>query len=155
MIEFAEYPKLLVRLINACVKEPQHCIGLLYFNGDKTARLDFVQVVVIDASPNRRGHDRTSVMQNMQHKFVELLQVRFAESNDEVIRRQITYRYNNVKSKSEILSAKLADFNAMVYHRRTNASPNRMNRWCLSVSRSKSRIRVCSFRCNREISITR
>lgn len=45
---------------------------------------------------------------------MELLQVKLQESSEDTVRRQITYRYNSAKSKADLLSAKLADFNAMV-----------------------------------------
>lgn len=50
----------------------------------------------------------------MEHKFVELLSMKFVESSDLFVRRQITYRYNNMKSKLNIMHAKLADVNALV-----------------------------------------
>lgn len=50
----------------------------------------------------------------MDHKFVELLQVNFVETHEEAMRKQITYRYNALKSKSELLSTRLADLSAMV-----------------------------------------
>ena len=35
--------------------------------------------------------------QNMSYKFVELLSCNFARSPDELVRQQITYRYNALK----------------------------------------------------------
>ena len=52
--------------------------------------------------------------QNMEYKFVELLSVEFAASDEETVRKQITYRYNNVKAKLALLSARHADVNALV-----------------------------------------
>lgn len=40
--------------------------------------------------------------------------MKFVESSDEFVRRQITYRYNNMKSKLNIMHAKLADVNSLV-----------------------------------------
>ncbi|GMH36171.1 hypothetical protein BSKO_04039 [Bryopsis sp. KO-2023] len=94
MIEFPEYSQLILRLLNCCLKEPHSFLGVMVFTRDKMARLDFIQ--------------------NMEHKFVELLSLKFTESNEEFVRRQITYRYNNMKSKLAIMHAKLADVNAMV-----------------------------------------
>ncbi|CAD7696378.1 unnamed protein product, partial [Ostreobium quekettii] len=93
VIDFAEYGSLLVRLIASCLKEPQAFLGVMVFTRDKAARLDFIQ--------------------NMEHKFVELLSLKFVASPDEVVRRCLTYRYNNAKSKLAILQAKMADVNAL------------------------------------------
>ncbi|RYG47997.1 hypothetical protein EON67_08020 [archaeon] len=42
-------------------------------------------------------------------KFVELLSVNFGRSSDEVVRQQIAFRYNSVKSKLAVLQARLQD----------------------------------------------
>lgn len=42
-------------------------------------------------------------------KFVELLSVNFARSSDDVVRQQIAFRYNSVKSKHAVLQARLQD----------------------------------------------
>ena len=50
----------------------------------------------------------------MEYKFVELLSCDFEASSEEVVRQQITYRYNAVKSKLAIMQARLQDINAIV-----------------------------------------
>ena len=68
------------------------------------------------SSPALRHHLTAHMQQrqNMEYKFVELLSVEFSASNEETVRKQITYRYNNVKAKLALLSARLADVNALV-----------------------------------------
>jgi hypothetical protein len=40
---------------------------------------------------------------------VELLSVNFARSSDDVVRQQIAFRYNSVKSKLAVLQARMQD----------------------------------------------
>jgi len=58
---------------------------------------------------NRDGQARLDFIQNVSFKFVELLSVNFARSSDDVVRQQIAFRYNSVKSKLAVLQARLQD----------------------------------------------
>ena len=48
----------------------------------------------------RDGQARLDFIQNMSYKFVELLSCNFARSPDELVRQQITYRYNALKVRA-------------------------------------------------------
>ena len=45
------------------------------------------------------GQARLEFIQNLSYKFVELLTCNFGRSPDELVRQQITYRYNALKSR--------------------------------------------------------
>ena len=94
MIEFPDYPNILVKMLNSCIKEPHSFLAVFIMQRDGSARLDFIQ--------------------NMEYKFVELLSMDFSASPEETIRQQITYRYNAVKSKLAIMQSRLQDINAIV-----------------------------------------
>jgi cold shock CspA family protein len=94
MIEFAELPTIMVRMLNACIKEPHSFLAVFIMHRDGRARLDFIQ--------------------NIEYKFIELLSLDFVASSEENVRQQITYRYNSVKSKLAILQARLQDISALV-----------------------------------------
>ena len=94
MVEFAEYPAVLLRMLNNCIKEPHTHLAVFIMHNSGEARLDFIQ--------------------NMEYKFVELLSCRFVNSSEEEIRDQITYRYNLLKSRLALMQARLADVNALV-----------------------------------------
>jgi len=94
MIEFPDYSNILIKMLNSCIKEPHSYLAVFIMQRDGSARLDFIQ--------------------NMEYKFVELLSMDFNASTEEVIRQQITYRYNSVKSKLAIMQARLQDINAIV-----------------------------------------
>jgi hypothetical protein len=84
----------LARSLNQAIKEPQTHLAVFIMNRDGQARLDFIQ--------------------NMEYKFVELLSVSFARSPDDLIRASISFRYNAVKSKLAIVSARLEEVTNVV-----------------------------------------
>jgi len=94
MIEFAEYPSILIKMLNSCIKEPHSFLAVFIMQKDGKGRLDFIQ--------------------NMEYKFIELLSCDFVASSEEVVRQHITYRYNSVKSKLALMQARLQDINSLV-----------------------------------------
>ncbi|CAG9332018.1 unnamed protein product [Blepharisma stoltei] len=94
MIEFSELPTILIRMLNSCIKEPHNFLAVFIMHRDGRARLDFIQ--------------------NMEYKFIELLSLDFMASTEEMVRQQITYRYNAVKSKLAIMQARLQDINSVI-----------------------------------------
>ena len=81
-------------MLNSCIKEPHSHLAVFVMQRDGQARLDFIR--------------------NMQYKFVDLLSCNFHRSPDELVRQQITYRYNSLKSRLALMQARLQDVNALV-----------------------------------------
>mmetsp|Transcript_10968 Transcript_10968/g.27615 ORF Transcript_10968/g.27615 Transcript_10968/m.27615 type:complete len:131 (+) Transcript_10968:156-548(+) len=95
MVEFDDFSKVLIRMLNSCIKEPNtHLAIMVMQEDDGMARLDFIK--------------------NMEYKFVELLTCEFQRSEEELVRQHIAYRYNSLKSRMALMQARLADVNAMV-----------------------------------------
>mmetsp|Transcript_82618 Transcript_82618/g.242449 ORF Transcript_82618/g.242449 Transcript_82618/m.242449 type:complete len:251 (-) Transcript_82618:160-912(-) len=94
MIDFHEYASVVMKMLNNCIKEPHSYLAVFVMQRDGQARLDFIQ--------------------NMEYKFVELLSCDFVASSEEVVRQQITFRYNGVKSRLALMQARLHDVNALV-----------------------------------------
>ena len=94
MIEFPEYSTILIKMLNSCIKEPQSFLAVFIMEKDGKGRLDFIQ--------------------NMEYKFIELLSCNFAAADEDIVRQQITYRYNSVKSKLALMQARLQDINNLV-----------------------------------------
>jgi hypothetical protein len=80
MVDFCDYANVLIRMLNNCIKEPHNHIAVFLMQSDGRARLDFVQ--------------------NMEYKFVELLSVDFSRAPEDMVRQQITFRYNTIKVQS-------------------------------------------------------
>ena len=81
-ITFNEYATLVKKMFNNCINEPQSFLAVFIMQKEGTARLDFIQ--------------------NIEYKFIELLSIDFINFSDDVVRKQITYRYNAVKRKMEM-----------------------------------------------------
>jgi hypothetical protein len=94
MVEFGEYPTILVRMLNSCIKEPHTFLAVFIMRRDGQARLDFIQ--------------------NIEYKFIELLSCDFQAATEELVRQQITYRYTAAKHKLALLQARLQDLHALV-----------------------------------------
>merc|ERR1719345_108115 len=94
MIDFPDYVTVVVKMLNNCIKEPHSYLAVFVMQRDGHARLDFIQ--------------------NMEYKFVELLSCDFIASPEEVVRQQITFRYNSQKSRLALMQARLQDINALV-----------------------------------------
>ncbi|CAD7936671.1 unnamed protein product [Amoebophrya sp. A120] len=94
MIDFPDYCSVVIKMLNNCIKEPHSFLAVFVMQRDGHARLDFIQ--------------------NMEYKFVELLSCDFVASPEEVVRQQISFRYNSVKTKLSLMQARLQDVNALV-----------------------------------------
>ena len=94
MVEFADYPNVLIRMLNNCIKEPHSHLAVFVMKHDVDARLDFIQ--------------------NMEYKFVELMSCHFIRSPEEIVQHQITYRYNAMKSRLSLMQSRLQDVNNLV-----------------------------------------
>jgi hypothetical protein len=66
MIDFGEYPSILLKMVNSCIKEPHAFLAVFIMSRDGSAKLDFIQ--------------------NIEYKFIELLSTDFAASSEEVVR---------------------------------------------------------------------
>lgn len=94
MVEFSEYPSVLVRMLNSCIREPHVHLGIFVVTGETSARLDFIQ--------------------NMEYKFVELMSCNLIRSPDEIVQHQITFRYNSMKQRLAIMQSRLHEINTLV-----------------------------------------
>lgn len=94
MCEFREFSVTLLKMLNRCIKEPQTYLAVLLLQGNGEATLELIQ--------------------NMEYKFVELLVLPLRESPQGIIRSHITYRYNSIRSRLAIMTAKLQDVTALV-----------------------------------------
>lgn len=86
-VNFIEYSNLVKRLFNNCINEPQSYIAVFIMQKEGTARLDFIQ--------------------NIEYKFIELLSIDFVNSPDDTVRKQISYRYNALRTKLELMQNRI------------------------------------------------
>ena len=86
-INFQEYANLTKKLFNNCINDPQSYIAIFIMQKEGTGRLDFIQ--------------------NMEYKFIELLSIDFVNSPDDTVRKQISYRYNALRAKLELMQERI------------------------------------------------
>ena len=84
---YREFISFLKKLLNNCINEPQTYIAVFIMQKDDSARLDFIQ--------------------NIEYKYIELLSLDFVNSPDETIRKQISYKYNAVRTKLELVQNRI------------------------------------------------
>lgn len=78
-INFKDYAGLNKKLFNNCITEPHCYIAVFVMHKNGEARLDFIQYI--------------------EYKYIELLSLEFSNSQDDIVRKQIAYRYNSLKTK--------------------------------------------------------
>ena len=86
-VNFPEFSNLVKKLLNNCINEPQSYIAVFIMQKEGTARLDFIQ--------------------NIEYKFIELLSIDFVNSPDDTVRKQISYRYNAIRTKLELVQNRI------------------------------------------------
>lgn len=93
-VDFEAYVSLVLKMFTNCYKEPQTYFAVFFMNKEGKGLLNFIQ--------------------NLEYKFMELLEVDFIASSEDVIRENITFRYNANKAKLGFLQNKLKDISALV-----------------------------------------
>jgi hypothetical protein len=62
----------------------------------------------------KEGTARLDFIQNIEYKFIELLSLDFVNSPDDVVRKQIAFRYNALKSKLQLMKDRIETINSIV-----------------------------------------
>ena len=62
----------------------------------------------------KEGTARLDFIQNIEYKFIELLSLDFLNSPDETVRKQISFRYNALKSKLTLMQDRITTINNIV-----------------------------------------
>lgn len=92
--DFNEFAVMLMKLFNQAIKDPTTHLCVMIFQPDGRAHLQ--------------------ILQNLHYKFVELLSLPFHEVPEEESRRHINYRYNAIRARLAIMTAKLQDVTALI-----------------------------------------
>lgn len=62
----------------------------------------------------KEGTARLDFIQNIEYKFIELLSLDFVNSPDDTVRKQISFRYNALKSKLALMQDRISTINNIV-----------------------------------------
>lgn len=94
MIDFAEYPNVLCRVLNQTIKDPHTYLAVFVMH--------------------QEGHARLDIIENVAFRFIELISCDFARTEEETTRRHVTYRYNSLKSRLTLMQTRLQDVQKLV-----------------------------------------
>ena len=94
MVDFDEYPNVMIKMLNDCIKEPHSHLAVFVMARDGCGHLDFIQ--------------------NMEYKYIELLSADFKRCPDDIVRSQIAYRYRVIKAKLEQIQSRQHDMFSIV-----------------------------------------
>lgn len=62
----------------------------------------------------RDGQARLDFIQNIEYKFIEMLNIDFIASPEDIIRQNVTYRFNLLKAKTMFVQSRLTDISSLV-----------------------------------------
>ena len=93
-VNFLEFSNLVIKLFNKCIFEHQSYIAVFIMEKEGTGRLDFIQ--------------------NIEYKFIELLSIDFVNSPDDIVKKQISFRYNLIRTKLELMLNRVQSINNIV-----------------------------------------
>lgn len=93
LINFNEYPSLLMQTLNDCVNASETHIAILIIKKDK-AQLNFLK--------------------SLKYKFVELMKVDFKKTSEEVAKKLLTYRFKALKTKLVLTEARIEEIKTVL-----------------------------------------
>lgn len=84
---YREFSNFVKKLLDYCINDPQTYTAVFIINKEGSGRLNFIQ--------------------NIEYKLIELLSIDFVTSPDETIKKHISYRFNEVRTKLEIVKNRI------------------------------------------------
>ncbi|CAD8097919.1 unnamed protein product [Paramecium sonneborni] len=93
-IEYPQFLQMLIKLLNSSHKEPNHFFCVFFMQQDGSAKLDFIE--------------------NLEYKFMEMLTLEFRSATEEVIRQNVSFRYNLMKAKLQYVQNRLNDITSLI-----------------------------------------
>ena len=82
-VNFLEFSSLVIKLFNKCIYEYQSYNVIFIIQKKGTGWLDFIQ--------------------NIEYKFIELLSIDFVNSPNGIVKKQISFKYNLIRTKLELM----------------------------------------------------
>ena len=91
---FNDFSDLLIKYFDICIKDQKAYLAVLNIKSDKKAVME--------------------LMENLEYKFVELINLNFVPASDDLIREQISYRYNSMRAVHEITQSRIEIINGVL-----------------------------------------
>ena len=88
---FSNFSDILIKYLDFCIKDQKGYLAVFYIKTDKKAKME--------------------LFENLEYKFGELINIDFAPASDDLIREQISYRYNSMRAVHEITQSRIEIIN--------------------------------------------
>ena len=91
---FSNFSDILIKYLDFCIKDQKGYLAVFYIKTDKKAKME--------------------LFENLEYKFGELINIDFVPSSDDLIREQISYRYNSMRAVHEITQSRIEIINKVL-----------------------------------------
>ena len=88
---FTNFSDLLIKYLDFCIKDQKAYLAVFNIKSDKKAKME--------------------LLENLEYKFGELINLDFVPASDDLIREQISYRYNSMRAVHEITQSRIEIIN--------------------------------------------
>ena len=87
----SNFSDILIKYLDFCIKDQKGYLAVFYIKTDKKAKME--------------------LFENLEYKFGELINIDFVPASDDLIREQISYRYNSMRAVHEITQSRIEIIN--------------------------------------------
>lgn len=91
---FNDFSDLLIKFLDLCIKDTKKYLAVFAMQKDGTNKMELYE--------------------NLEHKFGDLISLEFKPASDELIKQQITYRYNAMRATDDIAQNKIDIINGVL-----------------------------------------
>ena len=91
---FSNFSDILIKYLDLCIKNQKGYLAVFYIKTDKKAKME--------------------LFENLEYKFGELINIDFVPASDDLIREQISYRYNSMRAVHEITQSRIEIINKVL-----------------------------------------
>ena len=92
--DFTNFADLLMKYLDLCIDEQKSYLAVFNLKSDKKAKME--------------------LFENLEYKFVELINIDFFPASDDLIREQISYRYNSMRAVHEMTQSRIETINSVL-----------------------------------------
>ena len=92
--KYKDYGHMLIKYFEDCIKLPKSFMAIFYPKKGNTASMEFIE--------------------NLEHKFGNLLTTEFEKSDDEIVRKEISFRYSTMRARNDLINRKMNAINIVL-----------------------------------------
>ena len=92
--DFNEFPDLLIKSLDFCIKDKKKYLAVF--------------------TKKENGQCKMELLENLEHKFGDLISLEFESASDDLINQQINYRYNAMRAIHELTRQKIKVINEVI-----------------------------------------